>query len=433
MLISFSIENWQCFRDKVTLSMVKTAEQQHGERLPSINGKTLLPAAAIYGGNASGKTKFFNAFEFAQRFVTIITQPENSIPRDHFRLDPQCAIKPSTFTFEFLIKDTEKKSTCYEFSFSVNDRVVVEEKLIKILPRGEKILYHREPGKKINFPDDIELQKDQRLQFVADGVRENILFLSTTVDQKFKYFKPIYDWFKHELVLLNPFSSFEFFDSEVDYEELSSFLSEFDTGIDSVGLEDISFQIHESVKKNLLQNLMEGMSARVANGWIFKKENGDISVKKLVSYHQSMQGEKIPFEINRDESTGTQRIINLAPYFLDLIQNKKPKLYVVDELDRCLHTLATKALLERYLSSCSKDTRSQLLFTTHDVLLMDQKLLRRDEIWINERDMQGNSSLFSLAEYKDVRNDKDIRKSYLQGRFGGIPKIFLQGLNLTEK
>ncbi len=67
-----------------------------------------------------------------------------------------------------------------------------------------------------------------------------------------------------------------------------------------------------------------------------------------------------------------------------------------------------------------------LLFTTHNVLLMDQDLLRRDEMWIAERNAEGVSSLLSFSEYKDVRYDKDIRKSYLQGRLGGIPRILLQ-------
>ncbi len=77
-----------------------------------------------------------------------------------------------------------------------------------------------------------------------------------------------------------------------------------------------------------------------------------------------------------------------------------------------------------YLSSCSSISRSQLIFTTHNVLLIDQKIFRRDELWVAERDQQGASKLCSIGDYNS-RNDKDIRKSYLQGRFGGIPRIIL--------
>jgi len=119
-----------------------------------------------------------------------------------------------------------------------------------------------------------------------------------------------------------------------------------------------------------------------------------------------------------------RRAIDLLPVFLDLCADKSHKVYVIDELDRSLYTLLTRNLLEGYLSSCSSQSRAQLLFTTHDVLLMEQELLRRDEMWVAERTASGASSLTSFSEYKDVRYDKDIRKSYLQGRLGGVPRVF---------
>ena len=75
-------------------------------------------------------------------------------------------------------------------------------------------------------------------------------------------------------------------------------------------------------------------------------------------------------------------------------------------------------------------SRSQLLLTTHDLLFMDQKLLRRDEMWLASRYSGGVSHLKSLGDFKDTRYDKDVRKSYLEGRMGGIPKILLEGKDL---
>jgi len=86
----------------------------------------------------------------------------------------------------------------------------------------------------------------------------------------------------------------------------------------------------------------------------------------------------------------------------------------------------TRAIIESYLSTCSSDTRSQLIFTTHDQLLLDQEILRRDEIWFLEKNEYGECSLSSLSDYKGLRYDVDIRKGYLLGRYGGIPQI--QGL-----
>ena len=104
----------------------------------------------------------------------------------------------------------------------------------------------------------------------------------------------------------------------------------------------------------------------------------------------------------------------------------RQRCYVIDEIDSSLHTQLTKHLLGMVLSQCSASRRGQLLLTTHDLLLMDQELLRRDEMWMVERDACNISRLISLSEYKDIDKDTDIRKWYLQGRLGGVP-ILLPG------
>ena len=52
---------------------------------------------------------------------------------------------------------------------------------------------------------------------------------------------------------------------------------------------------------------------------------------------------------------------------------------------------------------------------------LTDEILRRDEIWFLDKDEHGASHLVAVSDFKDVRLDKDIRKSYLQGRFGGVP------------
>ena len=426
MLIKFSVENWQSFREEATLSMLASKERQHRERVAKIGkGKlNLLPIAAIYGGNASGKTKLFNALGFAKNFVIKVTQPDSSIQREYFRLDKECALKPTKFCFQLLIEDI-----CYEFSFSVTDREVVDEKLTIISSYSEKILYLRK-GNEISFPDDTKLKEDKRLQFVAEGTRENQLFLTTSTDQKIKNFSPIYDWFKHSLVLISPNSPFLGLGQLIQENNplnssVHDALSQLDTGITRLGGIDIApenIQMPIEVKAKLLEDLSDDGSVTIGRNIILSKKNGTLVAQRLVAYHQTIDGNEIGFEPHH-ESEGTLRMIELLPGFLNLNKHDNSKVYVVDELDRCLHSIMTRTLIEKYLQSCSPTIRSQLLFTTHDILLMGQDILRRDEIWVTERDKQGGSHLISLGEYKDIRYDKDIRKSYLKGSFGGIPKI----------
>ena len=433
MIISFSVENWMSFRDQATFSMIASRERQHGERVPKL-GKyqtRVLPVAAIYGGNASGKTNFFEALYFAKTLVVKGTGIDSLIPIEPFRLDDEGTNRPSRFAFELLIDET-----IYDFSFTVTRRAVIEERLVIITSNSEKVLYDRRDGKP-NF--GASLAKDMFLKFAFKGTRDNQLFLTNSVSQKVDKFRPIYDWFKDTLDLVAPDSLFEPFDQFLDeghplYSAMNEMLQRLDTGIAHLGSEEIPFEnipLPDPIKTKLQEEVEEGETVRSINPrFVITREDGELIAKKMVSFHPKSDGTEAKFEIHQ-ESDGSQRIIDLLPAFLELSVQTSPKVYVIDEIDRSLHPLLIWQLLETYLANCSTETRKQLLLTTHNVMLMDQQLLRRDEMWVAERDASGVSSLFSFSEYKDVRYDKDLRKSYLQGRLGGIPRI-LPGGTLTN-
>jgi len=431
MIIRLSVENWMSFRDQTVFSMLATKERQHGERLPKI-GKyqaRVLPVAAIYGGNASGKTNFFKALNFARFLITRGTHPESLIPIEPYRLDSQSSNCPTRFAFELLIDDV-----IYEFSFAVTRKAVLEEKLVQITSTREKVLYDRQ-GEKINFDDS--LTNNLFLKFAFQGTRSNQLFLTNSVSQKVNDFRPVYDWFKDNLELIAPDSRFQPFEQFLDegqplYATMNVMLPQLDTGILHLGSEEVPFAnipLPEAIKLQIQEELTEGSTISIHSEplnerFVITRKNGDLKAKKMVTFHAKDDGSEVKFDI-RQESDGSQRIIDLLPGILEVSAAASKKVYVIDEVDRSLHTLLTRRLLEAYLSQCSPASRSQLLFTTHDVLLMDQQLLRRDEMWVAERDASGVSSLCSFSEYHDVRYDKDLRKSYLQGRLGGIPRLLL--------
>lgn len=432
MIISFSIENWMSFRDSVSFSMVASRERQHGDRVPKVAKyqTRILPVAAIYGGNASGKTNFFKALSFVKRLVVRGTGPDSLIPVETYRLDSTTNIdKPSRFRLELLIDEI-----IYEFSFAVTKKAVVGEKLVQITSTSEKILYDRQ-GDAPNFGPNLD--KDQFLHFAFKGTRDNQLFLTNSVSQKVDIFRPVYDWFKDKLELIAPDSRFEPFEHFLDeghplYSTMNEMLPQLDTGISHLGGEEIPFEnipFPESFKSKLQEDVKEGMTIRFLASptnerFIITRKSGELVAKKLVTFHSRSDGTEAKFDI-RQESDGSQRVIDLLPAFLEVSATSSKKVYVIDEVDRSLHSLLTRQLIEAYLANCSTDSRAQLLITTHDVLLMDQGLFRRDEMWIAEKNRQGSSELISFSDYKDVRYDKDIRKSYLQGRLGGVPRILL--------
>jgi AAA15 family ATPase/GTPase len=409
--------------------MIASRERQHGERVSKLdkNKTRILPITAIFGGNASGKTNFFKALSFVKTLVVIGTRPESQIPVDYFRLDDTMAERPSSFCLTLLINEV-----IYEFSLALTRKAILEEKLVSIYGASVKTLYNRHDGK-IEF--DSSLDENQFLKFVFQGTRDNQLFLTNSVYQKVSHFQEVYNWFNDTLELIAPdsrFALFERFLNEADplHSTMNEMLSQLDTGIAHIGYTDIPFEslrLSMPIKTRVQDDLKEGMTVLMLTEPFNEKiavtlKDGQLIAKKLVTFHPKSDGTEAMFEINQ-ESDGSLRVIDLLPAFLGLSAQDKKKVFVIDDIDRSLHTLLTSELLEEYLDKCSKKTRTQLLLTTHDALLIDQNLLRRDEIWVVERDYAGASNLFAFSEYKDARKDKNLRKSYLQGRMGGVPRF----------
>ena len=429
VLIDYKVENWKSFRDPVTLSMVASKERQHGERVTKLQkyATRVLPVAAVYGANASGKSNLFDSLRFAKEMVTESGKPDRVIQVQPFKLNSRGIQQPSSFRFEMLIDEC-----IYEFSFSVTQKTVVEEKLVETKRSSERVLYHRKNGES-NF--NKSLNNHKLLELVSKSTRDDQLFLTTSVYMNISKFKPVFDWFDNHLRLIAPRTKFKLHELLSKKEQpllnkINDVLPELDMGISRLGAAEIrsdSLPFLKELMQEIQADMKDGeiveFNSRTGEDDFFVIGNGDfMTAKRRIGYHLDSEGNEVIFEWD-EESDGTQRAIDLLPAIFHLISTKSNSVYVIDELDRRLHTMLTRNLLEKFLTNCNSESRSQLLFTTHDLLLMDQDLFRRDEMWLTERDHSGRSDLFSFGDFRNIRYDKDLRKSYLQGRFGGIPSI----------
>ncbi|MBU1558557.1 MAG: AAA family ATPase, partial [Gammaproteobacteria bacterium] len=420
MLIRFSIENWMSFRDSVTFSMIASPERQHREHLIKQNKyeTNILPIAAVFGGNASGKTNLFKAIAFVRDLIVNGTKPDIAIQRKYFLLDDTYEKKPSRFSLELCIDEK-----MYEYTFSVTQKIVQEEKLIEIGRDNEQTLFKRQSNKidlTQEFIDAFEKTEDKKnfLRFVAQGTRDNQLFLTNAVSQNVTSLKPIYDWFKNNLILIAPDTRFGAFE-KLFGTEINNKLAQLDTGISRLGEKRVPLEtLPSELIQKLNENLKEGETVRIFGEpfnekFLVTRQKGKLIVKKLVTIHQKVDGTEIEFEMPQ-ESDGSQRLIDVLPAFIDLFSSKSKNVYLFDEIDRCLHPILIRQLLEQFLDSRASASQTQLLFTTHNLSLMEQQLLRRDEIWITERDNLGATYLNSFSKYK-IRYDKNLQKLYLQG------------------
>ena len=428
MLISFSIENWMSFHAPVSLSMIASRKKKHGKRIPRVAKfqTRILPVASISGGNASGKTNLFKALSFAKWLVLTGSVSESPWPVEPYRMDRVSRIKPSRFRLELLVDEL-----IYEFSFAITTTAIVEEKLVKKNSTSEKILYDRKGDTLEIHPS---LKKDLFLHFASKGARENQLFLTNLVAQNVDIFRPVYDWFRDNLEFIAPDTRFGFLEPFLAEEHplfstMNGLLQELVTGISHLGLEKISLadaSLSEDLKSRLKEELREGMNIILNSPNIghivMTRKAGELVANQLVAFHQGKNGTTAKFALHQ-ESNGVQRLIHLLTAFLDLSAPNSKKVYIIDDVDRNLHSLLTRHLIETYLANCLRSSRAQLLLTSHNILLMDQALFRRDEMWVTERNHYGGTGLVRLSELMDPRYYRDTQKSYLQGSLGGVPKF----------
>lgn len=425
MLIDFSVQNWMSFRERTTLSMLASAERQHSERLARVRRYRMrvLPVAVLFGGNASGKTNLVAALAFAQEFVTNGTRPDDRIPVQPFRLDVESIRQPTRFSFGLLINEY-----VYEYSFDVSYNRVVAEKLTKISTASERTLFDRRFDR-IRF--DTRLSRDDFLRFAFDGTRDNQLFLTNSVSQNVEHFRHISDWFRTNLKVVGP-AGLPMTGNPLDdrfREQINRKLSHFDTGIEELASKDIpldALPLPDAFVGRICNSLNEGQTKMLpgpfGNRYSVARVSGNLQARKLLALHRSSDGTHTSFDIAL-ESDGTRRLIDLLPGFIDLSAPEARTVYIIDALDQSLHTMLSRKLVSDFLLDRDEESRSQLIIVTHDAQLMDQGLFRRDEMWATERLRDGTTRLVPFSQFKEMRNDKNVRKSYLEGRLGGVPHI----------
>lgn len=446
MLIRFSVENFLSFNARTEFSMLPGKGRTHEHHLIKPKHRSdlsLLKAGIIYGANASGKSNFVRAIDFTRRFVLRGTSVENKkISFKSFRLDKDAQSKASRIEVELRYKE---KNYAYGFVFD-NDRIH-EEWLYEVNKSVERLIFKRnEVGKKsefdfkgIKFKNAVE---EQFLNFTALGTRKNQLFLTecrvrnikdnvTNIDDVFN----VIDWFQNSLKVIFPTSKFAGLEFELrDNQDISKmfheFLDYFNTGVKGIELVDTDFNkvadIPEELKKDIIADLSEVSEATNAfitspekniTYAISKDKSGNIRVFRMMTIHAVHNSNKPALFELADESDGTQRIMDFIPIMMDLMESDN--VFVIDEIDRSLHPNLTCDFIDLFLNKSEK-INSQLIVTTHESSLLNQKILRKDEIWFVVKDKLNASSFYSLEEFK-IRFDKEIRKDYLLGRYKAVP------------
>lgn len=384
MLIQFSIENHRSIKESAVISFAASKDKSlEGNLLHPDEKKTLLPAIALYGANAAGKSNVLHALKAMADLVigeASKTSKGQKLPWEPFGN----TTSPTAFEVVFIYQGIR-----YAYGYSFDDNRVYSEYLY-YWPNGrEALIFSRENGK-YEFRDNVNEQVT-----LSNRTPDNKLYLVSSNDWNLPQTENAYKWFLEKLTFL------------MEEEPASS-----ETVAQIISGDEKKARI---LKELLLADL--GISDVT-----IKNISGNVPV--ITTTHRILHedGSVDHFQLLMDqESAGTQHFFTRIGGWLQALENGA--LLVVDEIEDSLHPLLTKRLIEMVQDRNVNTNGAQLLFTTHDAMLLDLNFLRRDQIWFAEKDDKSCATeLYSLTSFSP-RKGENVRKGYLQGRFGAIPFI----------
>lgn len=424
MLINFTFKNFRSFGGEEKFNMIAGRIREDTKSCLSVSDNTktkLLPVTAIYGANASGKSTLVQALAWLHEAVQagrFFTEP--------FLLKKGCLLKPTEFCIQMLID-----GRIWEYCLRTHAADVVEETLAEVRKDKKSVVYRRNPGMgEFHLDKGISLGKQERqyAEQLGRSLPKEKILLSTIIELNVPELTgrvaPVFKWLTDTLCPIGANSGRMYLARDLGSspELYGEALRKADTGI--TGLQLVSIPMEEAgVSETKLEKFRLSDKKVLYSDFgavQIMKEKGALKAYRWVMKHQTHEKDRhvaFPFEM---ESDGTMRYLNLLPILFS--RSEEERVYVIDELDRSLHPTLVEMLVSKHLERAREGVRQQLIFTTHDVQLMEGSLLRRDEIWFIEKKRDGVSHVYPLSEFR-YRKELNLRKGYMEGRFGAVPRV----------
>lgn len=404
MLLEFICSNHKSISDKIVFSALAGTDTAHSEKLLHVGQLSILNSAVIYGANGSGKSNFLDAISFVKTLVvnSISNQPGQGIPQKPHKLNG--FEKNSEYSLQFV-----KNNTRFAYGFVLN-KMLVKEEYLYYFPNGRQV--------KIFERNQLEIIAGSKFRGkfsnCKDILKPNRLLLSCAANfTAIEEIESAFRFFLDDLVIYNGIDNENWMDYSLhqihDNPRIKSVVIKFMQSL-GIKLQDINVKIDkmalqpseippflsDEFKNQLLQNSVDAISARLVY-------------------------EKFDTDLMSEESAGIQKLIAFLCPFVDIMINGK--VLFCDELEANLHESVVYELIQLF-TSLRLDTNPQIFFTTHDTSLLNLNLFRRDQIWFTElSEPERATSLYSLAEIKNVRKEENISKGYISGRYGAIPML----------
>lgn len=419
MLLELEIENERTFASASVLSLIASKRKEASTGAVRSVGDAAntkaLTSALILGKNGSGKSTLIRALSFIRQLVRNSAKESQAgelLPYEPNILSEGFSNQPTRYRVLFSYFDI-----IYDFSFSYDKNRILSESM-DIADRSSRFrrLYDRtwdEKSESYNYLFGDALAGTRRVW--EEATRDNALYLSTAVQLNSDVLKKPFLWLSRY---------FRIYDHEVgegvyttsrskEDESFKGNIVRFLQAMD-INVHDIEFE-EEDMDMSFMK--MAFSAEFLAD---IRKRMGAIEEKvtKVFFVKKTTDGRKIRLPLT-GESTGTQALYKLAGPLYDTLENGY--CLIIDEINTNLHPLIVKFLFDLFSSEKLNRNRAQLLFTSHDVSILREGVVRRDQVWFIDND-GCEASLAPLSDYSPRRGEA-LEKGYLSGRYGGVPAL----------
>ena len=419
MLVNFTVKNFRSFKFERTFRMEASAIKEHKESVIHRGKYDMLPLAVFYGANSGGKSNLIESIATMRNIVirSVRLNEGDKLPYDPFALDETSEQLPTFFEIQFI-----KDEVVYRYGYEYNRDEIISEWLY------EKRFGEKEYELFVRSRDliDVSSKRFPEGEGKEDLTNSNRLFLSLVAQLKGEKSNMVMNWFRTCNVVSGIDSGgYEgitlrmFLEHQQGADQAQAFFKDLQLGFTRFSVKQVD------LPKEMLDKAPKSIKSLLEKDSVTGSFLEPITTHRVYSETGSVVRER-DFQKNKMESEGTKKVIEMSGPIFDTLN--EGKIMIIDELDAKLHPLLTRNIVLLFMDPVKNPHGAQLIFATHDTNLLDLDIIRRDQIWFAEKDKVEATDIYSLVEFKDedgkkVRNDRDIKRDYIRGRYGAIPFI----------
>lgn len=419
MLLDIEIKNLKSFKNQTIFSMEAENKIEDRNSFEVEVGKEkfeLLKTAVLFGGNASGKSNFTSVLSIFRYYL--FNKGIEKYNKEGFRFGEED--KNSTIKVRNVVDD---KIYEYILEINFNTKKIIKEKLY-ITALERKLVFERENNKIVKYDKEIFSEYEITIGFINETLTDSDSVISRIIEWRVPEEIEKYIFYIDKIKINNYSDDL----GKYIYENKNNkkLVIEF---LKKIGIIVNDIEVYREKNEFFLKNIRESKEFQILSEKEQEKLLSQIAyIYRIHFVYEDNQKQKYKLEYY-EQSAGTQKILSMFFPIYNLLNNGG--VMIIDELDITLHYSLIKEIIKMFNSVEYNRKNAQLIFTTHNLLLMDFNLFREDQIWFLENnDVSTGTELYSLSDVEGYEKNKYLLRDYLNGNFGGIPKLEDFGVDL---